>query len=134
MEYRFAPIYKYLVLVVIFFLFMSYYKTITNEKYLPIVLIFVIVMFIVDHMSMLNHPHLTSDKKEQIYDELMEEGMENIDDDDYNEEEDEEMMDDDEKPNKRYYNNDSHSIKSNKSTNSNMRQQKSVHRGCSTCG
>lgn len=66
MEYRFAPIYKYLVILVIFFLFLSYYKNITSEKYLPIVLIFVLVNYIVDHMTILNHPILTHDIKENI--------------------------------------------------------------------
>jgi hypothetical protein len=59
MEYKCAPIYKYLIYTVIIFLFMGYYKNITSEKYLPIVLIFVSTLLILDDMLINDHPYLT---------------------------------------------------------------------------
>jgi hypothetical protein len=72
MRYLYAPIYKYLALLVIFFLFVNYYKNITNDKFLPIITIFVTVVIIVDHMIIFNHPHITADNKE---------GFDNLDED-----------------------------------------------------
>jgi hypothetical protein len=72
MEYRYAPIYKYLAILVIFFLFLNHYKSIRDELFLPIVVIFITVIIIIDHMVILNHPRITADNKEHFEDELME--------------------------------------------------------------
>jgi hypothetical protein len=98
MEYRCAPIYKFLVMMVIYFLFLSHYKNITSDKYLPIVLIFIGVQYIVDHMLILNYPAITSDKKEQVYDEIMEDSIEEMKDvkNKLEGEDDEDFLDEDE--------------------------------------
>lgn len=92
MEYRCAPIYKYLSILVIFFLFLAYYKCINNDKFLPISVIFVTVIIIIDHMLILNQPHITSDRKEgfssnnedddkEDMEEDMEEDLDDLDED-----------------------------------------------------
>lgn len=62
MEYRYPPIYKYLALLIIYFMFMRHYKVITYDKYLPIAIIFVFVIMLFDCVMIDNHPYLTDVK------------------------------------------------------------------------
>jgi hypothetical protein len=61
MEYKYPPIYKYLTLILIFFMFLRHYKVVTHEQYLPITIIFVLTVGMLDYVLIHEHPYLTSD-------------------------------------------------------------------------
>ena len=62
MNYKYPPIYKYILLLILFTTFLKYYKVITKENYLLVVSIFVYMVFIFDYMLVDKHPNLFDDK------------------------------------------------------------------------
>ena len=62
MEYIYPPVYKYITLFVIIFLFLSFYKNISSDKFL--LFAFVITMFIIaiDYIIVYNQPPLSQFK------------------------------------------------------------------------
>ena len=62
MNYKYPPIYKYILLLILFTTFLKYYKVITKENYLLVVSIFVYMVFVFDYMLIDNHPNLFDDK------------------------------------------------------------------------
>lgn len=62
MNYKYPPIYKYILLLILFTTFLKYYKVITKENYLLVVSIFVYMVFIFDYMIVDKHPNLFDDK------------------------------------------------------------------------
>lgn len=79
MEYLCPPVYKYLALLLILYMFMSNYKSISNDKFLPIALIFVIIFMIFDFVLIEDHPNILLEKKQPV-DELLEENDKGGDD------------------------------------------------------
>ena len=62
MNYKYPPIYKYILLLILFTTFLKYYKVITKKNYLLVVSIFVYMVFIFDYMLVDKHPNLFDDK------------------------------------------------------------------------
>ena len=62
MNYKYPPIYKYILLLILFTTFLKYYKVITKENYLLVVSIFVYMVFVFDYMLIDKHPNLFDDR------------------------------------------------------------------------
>jgi hypothetical protein len=62
MNYKYPPIYKYILLLILFTTFLKYYKVITKKNYLLVVSIFVYMVFIFDYILVDKHPNLFDDK------------------------------------------------------------------------
>jgi hypothetical protein len=58
MHYKYPPIYKYIILLILITTFLKYYKNITKENYLLIAFIFIYMIFIFDFILIENHPDL----------------------------------------------------------------------------
>lgn len=58
MNLKYAPIYKYLALIIIFLLFFIHYNSINKDQYIPIAIVFGIIVCGVDYMSVHNYPSL----------------------------------------------------------------------------
>ena len=66
MEYKYPPIFKYIVFFIIVFLFLRYYKQITSDKYMVIAFVITLFIIILDYIIIGNQPSLfeTSTKSE----------------------------------------------------------------------
>ncbi len=62
MDYKYPPIYKYVILLILMTTFLKYYDQITKENYLVICAIFTFMIFIFDYVLIRNHPILFEDK------------------------------------------------------------------------
>ena len=58
MEYKYPPIIKYIVFFVIIYLFLKYNKEITPAEYLPVAILFSLILIILDYMLISNHQNL----------------------------------------------------------------------------
>ncbi|AYV81217.1 MAG: hypothetical protein Harvfovirus21_14 [Harvfovirus sp.] len=58
MEYRYPPLYKYIIIFVIIFLFLRYYKNITPDKYLWIAVFITLLVILLDYMLINSHPNV----------------------------------------------------------------------------
>ena len=58
MEYRYPPLYKYIALFIILFLFFRHYKQFTQDKYLILSLLITSFVMLLDYMLIYNHPNL----------------------------------------------------------------------------
>ena len=58
MEYRYPPLYKYIILLLIIFLFLIYYKCIDQNNYLYIAIFFTLVVILLDYMLIDNHANI----------------------------------------------------------------------------
>jgi membrane-bound metal-dependent hydrolase YbcI (DUF457 family) len=71
-EYIYPPLYKYVTIFVLLFLFLKFYKQINNDKFLIISILFTLLVITLDYMMIYNHPPITKYDMEYF-----------IDDDDY---------------------------------------------------
>lgn len=58
MNYIYPPLYKYIAFIIIFFMFMRYYKVITQSNYLIVALVATIILILLDYFLIYNHPNL----------------------------------------------------------------------------
>ena len=72
MEYRYPPLYKYIIIFVIVFLFLRYYNYITPDKYLWIALFVTILIILLDYMIISDHPNVMHNREDELFDELAE--------------------------------------------------------------
>lgn len=63
MNYIYPPIYKYIAFILIFFLFLRYYKVITQQNYLIIALVATIIIILLDYFLIENHTNLIFGEK-----------------------------------------------------------------------
>ena len=61
MDYKYPPIYKYIILLILITTFLRYYKVLTKENFLVIAGIFTYMSFIFDYVIIENHPALFYD-------------------------------------------------------------------------
>jgi hypothetical protein len=72
MEYKYPPIYKYLAFTIILFLFLNHYRTITKDKYIPIAIIFTLIVIMLDYVIIDKHPVLTAeDNIDELLDDII---------------------------------------------------------------
>jgi len=60
MEYLYPPLYKYIAIFIIIFLFLKFYKQITPDKYLIISILITLLFVSLDYMMISNQPSLFS--------------------------------------------------------------------------
>lgn len=58
MNYIFPPLYKYIAFILIFFLFIRYYKVITQQNYLLVALVATVIILLLDYFLIENHVHI----------------------------------------------------------------------------
>ena len=58
MNYRIAPLYKYLIFAAILFLFLKYYRQITPNRYILVTFFAVGVLFLLDYVLIDDHPNI----------------------------------------------------------------------------
>ena len=58
MEYKYPPVYKYIILLILITTFLKYYKVITKDNYMVIGVIFTYMSFVFDFILIENHPSL----------------------------------------------------------------------------
>jgi hypothetical protein len=58
MEYKYPPVYKYIILLILITTFLKYYKVITKDNYMVIGVIFTYMTFVFDFILIENHPSL----------------------------------------------------------------------------
>jgi hypothetical protein len=63
MYYKYPPVYKYIILLILITTFLKYYKVITKENYLLIASIFAYMVFVFDYVLIEEHPNLFDEKK-----------------------------------------------------------------------
>jgi hypothetical protein len=68
MEYIYAPLYKYLALILLYFMFIRHYKCIDQDSYLLLCFIFVIITIMMDYYLIDNHPGLFTVKQVETFD------------------------------------------------------------------
>lgn len=61
MNYKYPPIYKYIILLILITTFLRYYKVITKDNFLLIAGIFTYMVFLFDFVLIKNHPSLLTD-------------------------------------------------------------------------
>jgi hypothetical protein len=66
MYYKYPPVYKYIILLILITTFLKYYKVITKENYLLIASIFAYMIFVFDYVLIEDHPNLFDDKMDCI--------------------------------------------------------------------
>ncbi len=64
MNYKYPPVYKYIILLVVITSFLRYYKVITKENFLVIAGIFTYMTFVFDYIIIHNHPSLFTENIE----------------------------------------------------------------------
>ncbi len=67
MDYKYPPIYKYIILLILITTFLRYYKVITKENFLLIAGIFTYMVFIFDFILIRNHPALLSENQTENF-------------------------------------------------------------------
>lgn len=55
MEYKYHPIYKYFILLILMYMYLQHYKQISNSEFFVVSLIFAIMMFTLDYMLACDH-------------------------------------------------------------------------------
>jgi len=65
MNYKYPPVYKYIILLILITTFLRYYKTLSKNDFLLIAGIFTYMVFIFDYVLINNHPALLDDKQEE---------------------------------------------------------------------
>lgn len=94
MEYIYPPLYKYLALILIFFMFIRHYKSIDQESYLLLCFVFLVMAVMMDYYLIEYHPNpLKTQQDESLTDFIIddsEETPENV----KNSENDESIVDD----------------------------------------
>lgn len=60
MDYKYPPIYKYIILLIVITTFLKYYELITKDNFLLIASIFVYISYLFDYVLIDNHPSLIS--------------------------------------------------------------------------
>lgn len=68
MEYKYAPIYKYVVLFILIYMFMKHQRIIPQNKILLNSLTITIIFAILDYMIIRNHPQLLNTKENKYLD------------------------------------------------------------------
>ena len=58
MYYKYPPVYKYIILLILITTFLKYYKIITKENYLLIASVFAYMVFVFDYVLIEEHPKL----------------------------------------------------------------------------
>lgn len=61
MDYKYPPVYKYIILLILITTFLRYYKVLTKENFLLIAGIFTYMSFVFDYVLIENHPALFYD-------------------------------------------------------------------------
>lgn len=61
MDYKYPPVYKYIILLILITSFLRYYKVLTKENFLLIAGIFTYMSFVFDYVLIENHPSLFYD-------------------------------------------------------------------------
>ncbi len=64
MNYKYPPVYKYIILLIVITSFLRYYKVITKENFLVIAGIFTYMTFVFDYIVIRNHPSLFTEGHE----------------------------------------------------------------------
>ncbi len=64
MDYKYPPIYKYIILLILITTFLRYYKVITKENFLILAGIFTYMVFVFDFILIRNHPSLLKESQE----------------------------------------------------------------------
>ncbi len=64
MDYKYPPIYKYIILLILITTFLRYYKVITKENFLILAGIFTYMVFVFDFILIRNHPSLLKESHE----------------------------------------------------------------------
>jgi hypothetical protein len=67
MDYKYPPIYKYIILLILITTFLRYYKVITKENFLVIAGIFTYMVFIFDFILIKNHPALLTETQNENF-------------------------------------------------------------------
>lgn len=80
MEYRYPPLYKYVVLFIILFLFLRYYKQITPDKYLLVAILVTLLVVALDYMMIFDHPAIITTEEKFTLDDP--DDLDDLDDDD----------------------------------------------------
>jgi len=62
MDYKYPPIYKYIILLILIASFLRYYKVLTKESFLVIAGIFTYMTFVFDYVLIESHPSLLYDR------------------------------------------------------------------------
>lgn len=65
MNYKYPPVYKYIILLILITTFLRYYKTLNKNDFLLIAGIFTYMVFIFDYVLINNHPALLDDKQSE---------------------------------------------------------------------
>jgi hypothetical protein len=68
MDYKYPPIYKYIILLILITTFLRYYKVVTKENFLLIAGIFTYMVFIFDFILIKNHPSLLTETQNENFD------------------------------------------------------------------
>ena len=66
MDYKYPPVYKYIILLILITTFLRYYKVLTKENFLVIAGIFTYMSFIFDYILIENHPSLMYDGEKTL--------------------------------------------------------------------
>ena len=66
MDYKYPPVYKYIILLILITTFLRYYKVLTKENFLVIAGIFTYMSFIFDYILIENHPSLMYDGEKPL--------------------------------------------------------------------
>ena len=64
MNYKYPPVYKYIILLIVITSFLRYYKVVTKENFLVIAGIFTYMTFVFDYVVIRNHPTLFTEGHE----------------------------------------------------------------------
>ncbi len=64
MEYLFQPIFKYICLILMIFMFLIQYKTINQDSYLSLSIVIIIFVIILDFFYIHKHPNVFEDEEE----------------------------------------------------------------------
>ena len=62
-DYRYPPLYKYILFLVVIFMFLTYYKSIPENLYLYVAFFYVFVSISLDSILIENHPDIFYDQE-----------------------------------------------------------------------
>jgi hypothetical protein len=92
MEYIYPPLYKYLAIILLYFMFLRNYKSIDQENYLLLSTIFTSIIILMDYYLIDSHANLLSAKFTDFFEDIdtsdtefiIDDDMTNTDDDNEN--------------------------------------------------
>lgn len=58
MEYIYPPIIKYFLFLIIIYLFLQYYNSITYDDYLILSILIMLIVIFLDYLLIINHPNI----------------------------------------------------------------------------